>query len=182
MENQNPNKNWSKNPTKITRASQRTQECFIKFSADLDMIWPMNQKRQTRWTVSDGRSVVTASLRPPSKQISKPNQMSSKNYEILTGASQHDVEYLHKFWAQLVKVWSTKRKEFDGEQWLSGFETAPVQNRNWTKTQIKWTPTFPKLWGRLIEFVRRLSQKETHKKESPFLMDFNRPKRWRLEA
>ena len=95
----------------------------------------MNQKRQTRWTVSDGRSVVTASLRPPSKQISKPNQMSSKNYEILTGASQHDVEYLHKFWAQLVKFWSTKSIVFDSEQWQSGFQTAPVQTQNRTKTR-----------------------------------------------
>ena len=64
----------------------------------------MNQKGQERWTGSAGRSGATVSLRPLKIEISKPNQMSSKNYEILTGASQHDDEYPHKFWAQLVKV------------------------------------------------------------------------------
>ena len=45
------------------------------------------------------------SLRHLSRKISKPKKMSSKNCEILTGVSSPVNEHLHKFWAQLEKVW-----------------------------------------------------------------------------
>ena len=55
------------------------------------------------------RPAPPVSLRQLSRKISKPKQMSSKNCEILTGVSSPVNEHLHKFWAQLEKVWMSDR-------------------------------------------------------------------------
>jgi len=102
----------------------------------------MNWKRQERRTASAGRSGVLCQSDTPQKQFSKPYQMISKNYEILTGDSALEGEHLHRIWTQMNHIW------MPSDQGLEKVRFCPEVNQPLFKHEIGSKPNQTKSGSR----------------------------------